>query len=172
MAFGLPLQSSMKAIKKTFGDEPTILAILAIALAVVALWAMGCGGGGGSYSTPTAPTTSAPAASSASAANVTVNIIGSTGNTAFTPNPASATAGQTVAFKNNDGTMHHLVADAGGWDSGDLQPGATSKTLPVASSSAVNFHCTIHPTMVGTINGATAPPVPTQNSSGGYDYGY
>jgi plastocyanin len=156
---------------KTIENEPTLFAILAIVLAVVALWAVGCGGGGGAYSTPTTPSsTPATTPSPGGSANVTVNIVGSSGGAAFSPNPAPATVGQTVAFKNNDGTAHHLVADAGGWDSGNIAPGATSTAMTVSSSSQLKFHCTIHPTMVGAINGAAAPPDPTPNASGGYDY--
>ena len=51
---------------------------------------------------------------------------------------------------------------------GDINPGATlNATL---SGTGGNFHCTNHPTMVGSINGASAPPDPMPNSSGGYDY--
>lgn len=152
-------------------DEPVLYALIAIALAFAALWAVGCGGGGTAYSSaaPTAPSTTTPTTPAATGANVTVNIVGSAGSGAFSPNPVMATAGQTLAFKNNDGTMHHLVADNGSWDSGDVAAGATSKALTVGGT-AVNFHCTIHPTMVGSINGASAPPPPTPNSSGGYDY--
>jgi plastocyanin len=172
-ALALPQQPVMRTIK--FKDEPTLVAIVAILLAIAALWAVSCGGGGGggSYSpAPTAPSTSTGSGgsgSTGSTANVTVNIVGSAGAAAFSPNPASAAAGQTVGFKNNDSTVHHLVADNGSWDAGDIAPGAT-KTVSVTSAAAVNFHCTIHPTMVGSINGATAPPDPTPNPSGGYDY--
>ena len=64
------------------------------------------------------------------------------------------------------------MADNGTWDSGDINPGASSKTISVTSTSALGFHCTIHPTMVGSINGATVPPPPTQDPSGGYSYDY
>lgn len=121
-------------------DEPTLLAILAIILAVFALWAVGCGSKG----TPTNP--SGPAAS------VTVNIVGSSGSGAFSPNPATVTTGNTLGFKNNDGTTHHMVADNGSFDTGDVAPGATSTALTMSGSGALAFHCTIHPSMVGTIN--------------------
>ena len=170
----------MKTIKTTLADEPTLYAIIAIILAVAALWAVGCGGGGGAYATPTTPSASTSASTTsaasttpaASGANVTVSIISSAGSSAFLPNPAPASTGQTVAFKNSDGTLHHLVADNGTWDSGDIAPGATSRTLSVTSGSALTYHCTIHPTMVGSINGATAPPPPMEDPNGGYDYGY
>ena len=164
----------MKTINKALVDEQTLLAILTIILAIAALWAVGCGGGG-AYSTPTTPSTSSSTASTsqtaATSGALTVNIVGSAGNTAFSPNPVAATAGQSVAFKNNDGTVHHLVADNGTCDSGDIVPGATSKSVSVSSTTALTFHCTIHPTLVGSINGATAPPPPTQDPSRGRDSG-
>lgn len=109
--------------------------------------------GGGSYSAPssTTPTTSTPNAA-------TVSIIGSTGNQSFTPNPVAVSQGGTITFKNNDSVIHHLVMDDGSADIGEITPGASkSATLKGASS---NFHCVIHPSMVGSINGATAPTTP------------
>jgi len=127
-----------------------------LALAVVAM--ASCGGG--SYSTPsaTAPTTTTTAATTTIAASVTVSIVGSTGNQAFTPNPAMVSDGGTVTFKNNDTTTHHVVLDDGSADLGEIGPGAAkSVTLKGAGG---NFHCVIHSTMVGSINGAVAPTAP------------
>ena len=148
-----------------FKDEQTALAVIAIILAVVALWAIGCGGGGGSYSTstPTTPTSTTPSTPAA----VTVNIVGTTGSGAFSPNPVQAASGATLAWKNTTGVAHHLVMDSGAVI-GDIAAGATLTTT--LSGSGGNFHCTNHPTMVGSINGASAPPTPTPNSSGSYDY--
>jgi plastocyanin len=154
-----------------FADEPTLLAAVAIILALAALWAVGCGGGGGGgYSTPTTPSTSTPApGGSSTAAAATVSIVGIAGSSAFTPNPVQAATGATLAFKNNTGVVHHIVMDDG-TVVGDIAPGATvNATL---KGTGGNYHCTTHPTMVGSVNGATAPPPPTQNDSGGYDYGY
>lgn len=121
----------------------------------VGLW--GCGGGGGySSSTPTSPTASAPAPAPGSS-TVIVSVVGSAGNTAYAPNPVKANPGDQVMFKNNNNTLHHIVLDDGSADLGDLAPGATSRGLTIQSAAAVTFHCTIHPTMVGSINGLTAP---------------
>jgi plastocyanin len=155
---------------KTIKDEPIVFAVLAILLGVAALWAVGCGGGG-AYSTPTTPSASGTTtASGGAAASVTVNIVGSAGSGAFSPNPATAAVGQTLAFKNNDGTTHRMVADNGSWDTGNVTPGSTSATVPVSSATALTFHCTIHPSMVGTISGGAALSGPTPDASGGYDY--
>jgi plastocyanin len=145
-----------------FKDEQTNLAVLAIILAAAALWAIGCGGGSGAYSTPT-PTSPTPTP----AGGVTVNIVGLTGNTAFSPNPAQASAGSTIIWKNTTGAQHHLVMDNGTLI-GDVAPGASLSTM--LNGSGGNYHCTIHPTMVGSLNGASAPPDPMPNPGGGYSY--
>jgi plastocyanin len=134
-----------------------------IALAgAVLLW--GCGGGsstGSSGSTPTSPTTPTPQ-------TLTVNIVGSIGNQAYNPNPVAANSGDTVRFKNNDGSMHHVVLDDGSADFGAVTPGAMSNGVTVKTTNAVKYHCTIHPSMVGAINGTTAPTPPPCPDPYGY----
>lgn len=123
----------------------------------LSLW--GCGGGGGS--TPTSPT--GPASGGAT---VTTTIVGSIGNTAYSPNPVTARAGDTVVFRNTDAVLHHIVLDNGSADFGDVSPGATSRGVAVATANELRFHCTIHPSMVGTINGATVPDPPCVDQAG------
>jgi plastocyanin len=89
-----------------------------------------------------------------------VTIVSSAGNQAFSPNPAKANAGDTVMFRNTDGTMHHLVMDDGSGDFGDVNPGSTSRGVVLRSANASTFHCTLHATMVGSINGSIAPETP------------
>lgn len=146
----------------------TPAAVLALAGAL-ALW--GCGGGGGSAAvTPTAPTpTATPApAPTTGAATVTVAIVGSSGNAAFQPNPVRANSGDTVMFRNSDNVTHHLVMDDGSADLGQVGPGAVSRGFTLRSAAASNFHCTMHTSMVGSINGATAPETPTCPDPYGY----
>lgn len=135
-----------------------------IALAgAVLLW--GCGGGGSSTgssgSTPTSPTTPTPQ-------TLTVNIVGSIGNQAYNPNPVAANSGDTVRFKNNDAATHHVVLDDGSADFGAVAPGAMSNSVTVKTTSAVKYHCTVHPSMVGAINGSTAPTPPPCPDPYGY----
>jgi plastocyanin len=117
------------------------------------LW--GCGGGSSSYSTST-PTTPTP--TGGGAATVTVAIVADTGSSAFKPNPVSASNGDTIAFQNNGTTVHHIVLDDGSADFGNLNPGQTSAAKTIKASG--NFHCTIHSSMVGAINGAVPEPPP------------
>src|SRR5262249_53833557 len=131
-----------------------LLSLTAASFLAALLTAPGCGGGSG-YNAPAAP---APTPSP-SAASVTVAIVGVSGSQAFQPNPVKLNTGDTLAFRNTDTNMHHIVLDDGSADLGVLSPGATSAPAKVNASS-VNFHCTIHPTMVGSVNGTIAPEPP------------
>lgn len=124
-------------------------AALAIAAAAAA-WS--CGGSSGGSSTPTTPSPSP------SPTTVTVTIVGSSGNKAYTPNPVQVNMGDTLAFKNADVTMHHVVMDDGSADFGDIAPGAT-RSLAFRTTGG-NYHCTIHRSMVGSVNGKEAPTPP------------
>jgi plastocyanin len=126
----------------------------AVAGALV-MWSCGGSGTTSGGASPTAPTV-APAPSGPS---ITVSIGASTGSTAYAPNPVPAAVGDTVAFKNNDGVLHHIVLDDGSADLGDLAPGATTRTITVRAGG-VRFHCTQHSSMVGAINGPVPEPPP------------
>lgn len=121
-------------------------AIAAGAAVVMALAiAAGCGGGGDSPSSP-APTGA-----------VTINIVGERGAQSFSPNPAMA-AGLTVVFRNNDSQVHRIRLNDLSIDTGDIPPGGTSRAVTMPAAGA-NYHCFLHPTMVGAVGSSdTAPP--------------
>jgi len=58
--------------------------------------------------------------------------------------------------------------DDGSSDLGDVMPGTNSRGFTLRNANAANFHCTLHSTMVGSINGATAPETPACNDPYGY----
>jgi hypothetical protein len=62
-------------------------------------------------------------------------------------------------WRNTDGVVHHIVLNDGSLDSGNIAPGASSAPLRLGVDGA-NYHCTIHPTMVGSINAASGEPPP------------
>ena len=126
-----------------------------VMFSVVGAWS--CGGGGGGYggSTPTGATpTPTPDATS-----VTININGVNGKQSFSPNPASVAAGQQVIFKNNDKVTHRVVIDDRSVDTGDIAPGASSQPLALGAVSKP-YHCSLHPSMVGSLNTADTPEPP------------
>jgi plastocyanin len=84
------------------------------------------------------------------------------GNAAFSPNPLTIAAadGGVVKWFNDDGTTgsygttgtaHNITADAeGSFASGTLPPGQSFEaTFTVAGT--YGYHCSIHPTMKGTV---------------------
>ena len=124
----------------------------AVALALVIA---GCGGSS-SYSSPSPTPNPTPTPTPASG---TVSIVGEQGNRSFNPNPATLTADGKMAFVNNDRVVHHIVANDGSWDAGNVNPSETSATVTIPQGGS-NYHCSIHPSMVGVVNnnaGATPP---------------
>lgn len=121
--------------------------------------AVSCGGGGGANGggspapspSPTPPPANPPAGQ--------VNIVGDRGNQSFTPNPVPAPNSGTLVWNNVDGVVHRIVANDGSFDTGNISPGAASRAIQVPAGGA-NYHCSIHPGMVGAINstaGSTPP---------------
>ena len=120
----------------------------ALAAATAAVFA--CGGSDGGPPTP-APS---PPASNA----MTITITRQNGAQSFSPNPASA-GGQLVVFRNNDSVTHHVALNDGAVDTGDIAPGATSRAVQMPSNGT-NYHCTLHPDMIGSISAASGAPPP------------
>ncbi len=124
-------------------------------LVAVAALAVGCGGGGG-Y---TAPSSSGGGGSTGGSNVVTITIKGVNGKLSFDPNPANVQAGQVVVFKNADVVTHHVTLDDASLETGDIAPGATSQPLAVGSINKA-YHCSMHPSMVGSFNAASTPDPP------------
>lgn len=71
-------------------------------------------------------------------------------NFAFVPAKITVAAGGTVTWTNTDQVAHTVTADNGSFGSGQIAPGATfSRTFTRPGTYA--FHCSIHPSMTGTI---------------------
>jgi plastocyanin len=85
-------------------------------------------------------------------------ITSNNGAQSFSPNPA-ALGGQTIVFRNNHNEIHHILANDGSFNTGEIAPGATSVSV-LMPAAGTNYHCTIHPTMVGAVGGTggSAPP--------------
>jgi plastocyanin len=121
-------------------------------VALSALVASSCGGGGYSSPAPTNPTpTPTPTADV-----VTINIVGVKGKQSFSPNPATVPAGQQAVFKNTDTVTHRVMLDDRSVDTGDIAPGASSQPQALGAVSKP-YHCTLHPSMVGSLNSAATP---------------
>lgn len=119
------------------------MSIRLILIAPLALLLAGCG-------TSSSPTYSSP---SPTAGSSTVSIVSGSRTlttNAYSPNPIMISSGMTVTWKNNDSIAHTSTSNAAAWDSGTIAPGASfSRTFP--SAGTFQYHCTIHPNMVGTV---------------------
>ncbi len=135
--------------------------IFACSIVAFSLSAWGCSGStdGGSPVAPS-PTTATPPPATPAPANgvVTINVVRENGAQSFSPNPATLPAGQMVVWHNVDGVTHRMVLNSGSLDTGDLAPGASSQPMSINTGNAP-YHCSIHPSMVGTVvqSAATAP---------------
>jgi plastocyanin len=97
----------------------------------------------------------------------TINIVGTFGPIAFLPNPLVADVAETIVWTNDDLRLHHIVLDDG-TEIGNLAPGESS--LPIAvPAPVVSYHCTIHPSMVGSISVGLAPPLPAPEPGPGLE---
>ena len=83
--------------------------------------------------------------------STTINILGQLGSLSFAPNPASVNQGGTLRWSNTDAVVHRIVLDDGSLDTGDIAAGGSSPILTLTTSGGP-YHCSIHPSMVGTIN--------------------
>lgn len=86
----------------------------------------------------------------------TLNVLGAPSaqatiqNFAFHPNPLTIKAGTTVTWTNTDPTAHTVTADDNSFNSGPIGPGGTfSHTF--TTPGTVTYHCSIHPSMHGTV---------------------
>jgi len=120
---------------------------------LIGLTTWSCGGSGGSP-TPATPPTTVPVSTVA-----TIEIVGERGAQSFSPNPATVRQSTTFTWRNTDNRVHRIVLNDGSLDSGDIAPGASSPALRLDTDGA-NYHCAIHPGMIGSIGRATGGPPP------------
>jgi plastocyanin len=97
---------------------------------------------------------------------VAINIVSSSGGTAYTPNPATVSMGARVMLRNFTTEAHHIVMDDGSIDFGQITAGGSSERE--LRTGGGTYHCTIHRSMVGSINGQV-PPEPRRCNPDFYD---
>lgn len=138
--------------------------IVALAGAVILA---GCGGSGGGGNTPTTPTpTSTSTPTGSGSTTVTISIMGDRGNLSFSPNPATVPAGQMVIWRNTDTVVHRVILE-GLVDTGNINPGASTQPLELGAVVKA-YRCSLHPGMVGSLNGAATPSTDDCPNNEGY----
>lgn len=117
--------------------------VVGIVLVATACSSSNGGSGGGGSTGGGATETSAAPAGGASASIVAQGF-------AFDPNSVSVSAGKvTLSVTNKDSTEHTFTLDDGS-SSTSLDPG-TTVTIDLDLSKTVGWHCSIHPSMTGTL---------------------
>ncbi len=131
-----------------------------VALSGILLVTFLCGacGSSNSYNSPTSPTPT-PSPNPPPTSGSQIGIVGDRGNQSFSPNPATIAQGTMLTFKNNDGITHRIVANDGSFDTGNIAGGATSAGVTLRTDGT-NYHCSIHPDMVGSVNASAGTPPP------------
>ena len=133
--------------------------VTASALIGIGLGMWGCGGSG--YSSGSNPNSPTPATSGSGV--VTINVVAINGAQSFSPNPAMVPSGQMVVWHNIDTVTHRVVLNDRSVDTGDLAPSASSQPMTIgAPGGGGQYHCSIHPVMIGSINLDTQPTQPCQ----------
>ena len=86
--------------------------------------------------------------------DATVVINGNLGASSYAPSPLQLRVGQTVNWKNNDDIEHTATLD-GVFDIGRVAPHSAASDkgdgVTFRMAGTFTYHCTIHPSMVGTI---------------------
>jgi plastocyanin len=133
----------------------SVVAVSGVVLGL--LMCSACGSSSNDYNNNPNPGAPTPAPPSSGATQIA--IVGDRGNQSFNPNPATVAMGSTMSFKNNDGITHRIVANDGSFDTGNISGGATSGAVTLGTNGT-NYHCSIHPGMIGSVNasGGTPPP--------------
>jgi plastocyanin len=75
---------------------------------------------------------------------------------AFTPRVVRARPGDIIVWTNKDLFVHNVTADKGEMRSGELQPGQAWR-YTVRAGPAIDYRCTLHPTMTARIAAAASP---------------
>ena len=131
---------------------------VATLMVAASLSAWACGSSTAPAATPVTPTPTPTPAPTPSSGVVTVNVVRENGAQSFSPNPATLPAGQLIVWHNIDNVVHRVVLNDGSLDTGNLAPGASSQPMSINAGGGP-YHCSIHPSMVGTIvqGQSTAP---------------
>jgi plastocyanin len=125
-----------------------------IATLVTALALAACSGGTSPTQQPAGGTqqpagTSAASAPCADSTGTTVVAVG-VANNAW-QQPINAKVGDVITWTNADSVAHKVALDDGSCQMSSNIPGGGSKSLVFSVAGTFPFHCSVHPSMKGTI---------------------
>jgi plastocyanin len=124
---------------------------LLLLTAVVTVAVAGCGSDSSSSSSSTAADTAAAAPASTAANSATGTVTVEMKNIQFVPKDISVNVGQTLKWVDLDTVEHNVVADSGADFKSDVFGQDGSFEWTATKPGKVEYECTLHPGMVGTI---------------------
>ena len=128
--------------------------MVSLRLAVVSailMFAIACGGGYSSTPASPSPTPSPTPTPGGPSSSVSIPTgAQSLGNRAFMPDELDVAVGTTVTWMNTDSISHTSTSDANAWNSGIVAPGGQF-SFAFQTAGTFQYHCAIHPGMVGTV---------------------
>jgi plastocyanin len=91
----------------------------------------------------------------------------SLGTAAYGTNPLNIAEGSSIIWENEDTTAHSATSTTGAWDTGSIQPGASSSPIPFNSPGVFPYGSTIagDSNMSGTLDVASPSPTPSPSVS-------
>jgi len=98
---------------------------------------------------------------------LTIDIAENNGPNSFYPSPDTVAEGQVIVWRNSDRDTHDVVFDDGPGGTGRLAPNTLSQPMTLAAGTHA-YHCSIHPTMTGTLTVGASPSQPGASSDPGY----
>jgi plastocyanin len=118
--------------------------ILRVALSITATLALAaCSGGGG---------TGGGAVASVCNDSTGATVVAATVQNKTWSQPINAKVGDVITWTNNDSVAHKVGLDDGSCTMGaNIAPSGGTASLVFTKAGTYPFHCTIHPTMTGTI---------------------
>ena len=92
---------------------------------------------------------------------------------AYSPDPLVIRVGDKVTWTNQDAASHTATGSSSGFDTGTISTGR-SKSITFNAVGTYAYHCTIHPTMTGTVvvrasSAGNAPNTDTAALDPGHD---
>ena len=126
--------------------RPSLRGLAAAASTAVLLAA--CSGGGGTATT--GPTGGGGATAPCTDSTGTTVVAATVANNTWSQ-PVTAKVGDVITWANSDGVPHKVALDDGSCAMSQNIPGGGSKSLVFSKAGTYPFHCSVHPTMKGTI---------------------
>lgn len=85
----------------------------------------------------------------------------------YSPASVTVNVGDSVTWTNSDAQAHTATADDASWGTGTITGSGGTGAVTFSTAGSFPYHCTIHPSMTGTVTVQAAAAAPTQAPAAG-----